>query len=43
MGLKESEHIGDCRSYKPNVIYAAAYGPLWKEGGERGLYNYKCR
>ena len=41
MGLKTSEHIGmiqvDPRN--SNVVYAAAYGPLWKEGGERGLYK----
>ena len=41
MGLKKSEHIGmiavDPRN--SNVVYAAAYGPLWNEGGERGLYK----
>lgn len=41
MGLKLSEHIGmiqvDPRNH--NVVYAAAYGPLWSEGGERGLYK----
>ena len=41
MGLKESEHIGMIAVHPTNssVIYAAAYGPLWKEGGERGLYK----
>lgn len=41
MGLKESEHIGDIvidpRDSK--TIYVAAQGPLWSEGGERGLYK----
>ncbi len=41
MGLKESEHIGkiviDPRDSK--VVYVAAQGPLFSEGGERGLYK----
>jgi photosystem II stability/assembly factor-like uncharacterized protein len=41
MGLKTSEHIGmiaiDPRG--SDVIYVAAYGPLWRAGGERGLYK----
>jgi len=41
MGLKKSEHISkiiiDPRN--SNVIYVAAYGPLWSEGGERGVYK----
>lgn len=41
MGLEKSEHIAkiliDPRD--PNVIYAAAEGPLWNPGGERGLYK----
>jgi photosystem II stability/assembly factor-like uncharacterized protein len=41
MGLKTSEHIGriviDPRD--SNVVFAAAYGPLWTAGGERGLYK----
>jgi photosystem II stability/assembly factor-like uncharacterized protein len=41
MGLKASEHIGriviDPRDSK--VIYVAAQGPLWAEGGERGLFK----
>ncbi len=41
MGLKESEHISkiivDPRN--SNVVYVAAYGPLWSEGGERGIYK----
>ncbi|MFT7157024.1 MAG: photosystem II stability/assembly factor-like uncharacterized protein [Parvicella sp.] len=43
MGLKKSEHIGMIKVHpkKSNVVYAAAYGPLWSEGGERGLYKSK--
>jgi photosystem II stability/assembly factor-like uncharacterized protein len=41
VGLKNSEHIGaitiDPRD--SNVVYVAAQGPLWKEGGDRGLYK----
>jgi photosystem II stability/assembly factor-like uncharacterized protein len=41
VGLKTSEHIGkiivDPRNSQ--VVYVAAIGPLWKEGGERGLYK----
>ncbi|MEZ4923055.1 MAG: hypothetical protein R2780_07805 [Crocinitomicaceae bacterium] len=41
MGLKNSEHISkvivDPRN--SDVVYVAAYGPLWSEGGERGLYK----
>lgn len=41
LGLKESEHIGriaiDPRD--SNVVYAAAQGPLWRSGGDRGLYK----
>jgi photosystem II stability/assembly factor-like uncharacterized protein len=41
MGLKDSEHIGkvvvDPRDSK--VIYVAAQGPLWSEGGDRGLFK----
>ncbi len=41
MGLAKSEHIGriliDPRN--SNVVYAAAEGPLWSPGGERGLYK----
>lgn len=41
MGLKTSEHIGkiivDPRDSK--VVYVASQGPLWSEGGERGLYK----
>ena len=41
VGLKASEHIGaiaiDPRD--TDVVYAAAYGPLWAAGGERGVYK----
>jgi len=41
MGLKNSEHISkvivDPRN--SDVVYVAAYGPLWSEGGERGVYK----
>ena len=41
MGLKNSEHIAkiiiDPRNSK--TIYVAAIGPLWSEGGDRGLYK----
>ncbi len=41
VGLKTSEHIGriviDPRDSE--VVFAAAYGPLWSAGGDRGLYR----
>lgn len=41
MGLKESEHIGriviDPRDSRRVLV--AAQGPLWRSGGERGLYR----
>ena len=41
LGLKASEHIGriviDPRN--SNVVFVAAYGPLWSAGGDRGLYK----
>jgi photosystem II stability/assembly factor-like uncharacterized protein len=41
MGLKESEHIGmiaiDPRDSA--TVYVAAQGPLWRGGGDRGLYK----
>lgn len=41
MGLKNSEHIGMIKIHpdNPNVVYVAAYGPLWSAGGDRGLYK----
>jgi photosystem II stability/assembly factor-like uncharacterized protein len=41
MGLKTSEHIGRI-AIDPNnsdIVYVAAYGPLWTSGGERGIYK----
>ena len=41
LGLDESEHIGkiviDPRA--SNTVYVAAQGPLWRSGGDRGLYR----
>ena len=41
MGLDESEHIGkivlDPRDSQ--TVYVAAQGPLWRAGGDRGLYK----
>lgn len=41
MGLKTSEHIAkilvDPRD--SNVVYVASQGPLWSDGGERGLFK----
>jgi len=41
VGLEESEHIGmitiDPRD--SNVVYVASQGPLWRSGGERGVYK----
>ncbi|MCH7814377.1 MAG: glycosyl hydrolase, partial [Planctomycetes bacterium] len=41
LGLEESEHIGmmaiDPRN--SDVVYVAAQGPLWRSGGDRGLYK----
>lgn len=41
LGLKDSEHIGmiaiDPRD--SDVVYVAAQGPLWRSGGDRGLYK----
>jgi photosystem II stability/assembly factor-like uncharacterized protein len=41
VGLKASEHIGmiavDPRD--SDVVYVAAYGPLWSAGGDRGVYK----
>ena len=41
VGLKQSEHVAriviDPRD--SNVVYVAAPGPLWKGGGDRGLYK----
>ena len=41
LGLKNSEHIGRISIDPTNsdIVYVAAYGPLWKSGGERGIYK----
>ncbi len=41
MGLKSSEHIGKILIDPRNsdVVYAAAQGPLWAPGGDRGLFK----
>jgi len=40
-GLKNSEHIGKIVVDPANsdVVYVAAYGPLWSSGGDRGIYK----
>ena len=41
MGLKQSEHIGKIIIHpkNSNIVYVAAQGPLWKDGGDRGLFR----
>jgi photosystem II stability/assembly factor-like uncharacterized protein len=41
MGLKTSEHIGMIAVNPKNSdeVFVAAYGPVWSEGGERGIYK----
>ena len=41
MGLKKSEHIGNILIHpkNENILWVAAYGPLWSEGGDRGVYK----
>ena len=41
VGLETSEHIGKIIVHPEdsNVVFVAAQGPLWKEGGDRGLYK----
>jgi len=41
MGLKDSEHIGNIVVHPEhsNIIYVAAYGPVWSAGGDRGIYK----
>lgn len=41
MGLENSEHIGKILVDPRNsdVVYVAAIGPLWSEGGDRGVYK----
>ncbi|GAB4249335.1 MAG: hypothetical protein Kow0079_01920 [Vicingaceae bacterium] len=41
MGLKNSEHISKIIVHpnNSNIVYVAAYGPLWSDGGDRGIYK----
>ena len=41
VGLKNSEHIGKILVDPRNsdIVYVAAIGPLWSEGGDRGVYK----
>lgn len=41
MGLKNSEHIAEIVVHptQSNIVYVAAYGPVWSEGGDRGVYK----
>lgn len=41
VGLKNSEHISKIIVHPKNsdVVYVAAYGPLWSDGGDRGIYK----
>lgn len=43
MGLQESEHISKIIIHpdNPEVIWVATQGPLWSEGGQRGVYKSK--
>ena len=41
MGLKTSEHISKIIVHPDNsdIVWVASQGPLWKKGGERGLFK----
>lgn len=41
MGIKNSEHIAEIIVHpsNPNIIYVGAYGPVWNEGGDRGVFK----
>ncbi|MCY3744846.1 MAG: glycosyl hydrolase [Acidobacteria bacterium] len=41
LGLDESEHIGNIviDPRDSDTVYVAAQGPLWRAGGDRGLYK----
>ena len=41
MGLKDSEHIGKIIVHptNENIVWVAAYGPVWSAGGDRGVYK----
>ena len=40
-GLKNSEHIANVvvEPTNPTTVYVAAYGPVWRDGGARGLFK----
>ena len=41
MGLRTSQHIGRIIVHptNPQIVFVASAGPLWADGGERGLYK----
>ena len=41
MGLRTSQHIGRIVVHptNSNIVFVASQGPLWTDGGERGLYK----
>jgi photosystem II stability/assembly factor-like uncharacterized protein len=41
MGLRSSQHIARILVHptNPDIVLVAAMGPLWKSGGERGVYR----
>jgi photosystem II stability/assembly factor-like uncharacterized protein len=41
MGLKMSEHIGKILIHptNSNIVLVSSMGPLWNEGGDRGIYK----
>ncbi|MBI1306097.1 MAG: glycosyl hydrolase [Bacteroidetes bacterium] len=41
MGLKNSEHIGEIIVHPKdgNIVWVSCMGPLWNEGGDRGIYK----
>ena len=41
MGLEGTEHIGRILVHPrdPNTVWVSGLGPLWREGGQRGLYK----
>lgn len=41
MGLPESQHVPRIVVHPtdPDIVFVASMGPLWAEGGERGLYR----
>ncbi|WP_299217480.1 glycosyl hydrolase [uncultured Aquimarina sp.] len=45
MGLKETQHISRVKVHpdNSNIVWVTAQGPLWSEGGQRGLYKSKDR